>query len=364
MNSKVQIEPKNDFPPPPRDAVRNMEAYVPGEQPADPDIVKLNTNEFPYPPPESVLEAVRKEAADSLRKYPNPACAPLRRALAEECGVPPEWIFVGNGSDEVLRLVFQAYLEPGDEVAAADPTYSLYPVLAAMFEARYVEHPAGPDGELPDSLFEASPRVFVIANPNPPIGALYPAGELARLAEKRGSLLVIDEAYVAFAERDCADMVREHPNVLVSRTFSKSHALAGLRIGYAISRPGTIEALDKIRDSYNVNRVSQAAALAALGAKDYYRAKAKEIAGTRERLRDGLLAMGYEVPRSSGNFLFVRCGDGKRLLNALRKCKILARHFDSPGLRDGARITIGTPEEIDRLLDALRHIPIVPEKTP
>ncbi len=362
MSLKLSTDPKNDSPPAPREAVRNMRAYVPGEQPNDPDIVKLNTNEFPYPPPESVLEAVRKEASDSLRQYPNPTAAPLRRALAETCCVPPEWILVGNGSDEVLRLIFHAYLEPGAEIAATDPTYSLYPVLAAMFDAKYTEHPTGPNGELPDSLFEASPRIFAIANPNPPIGALYTQEELQRLAAKRESLLLIDEAYVAFAERDCIDMVREHPNVVVSRTFSKSHALAGLRIGYAVARPQVIEALDKIRDSYNLNRVSQGAALAALQARDYYDRKMKEIVETRERLRNELLAMGYEVPKSSGNFLFARCGDGKRLLNTLRECKILVRHFDSPAFRDGVRITIGTPGEIDRLLEELCKIPIDQEK--
>jgi histidinol-phosphate aminotransferase len=249
-------------------------------------------------------------------------------------------------------------------VAAADPTYSLYPVLAAMFEGRFAAHRTDPEGALPEALFKARARLFVIANPNPPLGALYSIRDLARLAQKRNSLLLIDEAYVAFAPCDCLSLAREHPNVVILRTFSKSHALAGMRVAYAVGRPAAIASLNKIRDSYNVNRVSQAAALAALRAKKYYKRKAEEIVATRERLRRALREMGYRVPRSSGNFVFARSGDGRRMMESLRERRILVRHFDEPGLRDGTRITIGTPQETDQLLAALRQIPAPQEAKP
>ncbi|OPZ19607.1 MAG: Histidinol-phosphate aminotransferase [candidate division BRC1 bacterium ADurb.BinA364] len=344
--------------PLPRRAVREMSAYTPGEQPADPAIVKLNTNEFPYPPAPEVVEALRREATAALRLYPNPSAAPLRAALAELCGVAPERVFTGNGSDETLRYLFHAFAEPGDSIAILDPTYSLYPVLAKMFDERIEAHAAGEAPRLPESLFASRARLFVVANPNPPLGVFYPLREIARLADARPEALVaVDEAYAAFAPGDCLALARERANVLVSRTFSKSHALAGMRIGYAVAHPAVIESLDKIRDSYNINRASQAVALAALDAHGYYEAKAREIVETRERLRQALLEMGYRVPPSSGNFLFARSGDGRATLEALRKRKILVRFFDDPALRDGVRITIGSPEEIDRLIEAMRELP-------
>jgi histidinol-phosphate aminotransferase len=344
----------SSFPtPPPREAVRRLSPYTPGEQPSDPDIVKLNTNEFPYPPAPEVVEAVRREAGEALRRYPNPTCAPLRQALAEECGVAPENILVGNGSDEILRLLFQAYIGPGDEVAVTDPTYSLYPVLAEMFEGRLATCAPSDGNLLGEEIFSAQARLFVVANPNPPLGTLYEAADLERLAGKSDRLLVIDEAYVAFAPRDCLALAREHPNVAISRTFSKSHGMAGLRVGYIVACREIIGWLDRIRDSYNVNRVSQAAALAALEARDYYAPKIREMVETRERLREELTSRGFDVSPSAANFLFARSGDGRRTMESLRKQGVLVRYFDEPGLRDGVRISVGTPQEIDCLLKAL-----------
>ena len=354
----------SDRPPLPREAVRRLTAYTPGEQPSDWNIIKLNTNEFPYPPAPEAIEAVRREAAETLRRYPNPTSAPLRKALAEEFDVEPARVFVGNGSDEILRLIVQAYAGPGDALAITDPTYSLYPVLADMFEVRVETHATDDEGALPESLFGTRARLILVGNPNPPLGAQYSLAEMERLADLRESLVLIDEAYVAFAPLDCMDLARRRPNVVVARTFSKSHGLAGMRVGYAVGHPGVIAALDKIRDSYNVNRVSQAAALAALRSKDYYAAKVREMVQTRERLREALLGLGCRVPRSAANFLFARCGDGRRLLDALRERRILVRCFDQDGLRDGCRISIGTPRETDALIEALRHILPFPEARP
>ncbi|MCX7014725.1 MAG: histidinol-phosphate transaminase [Candidatus Sumerlaeota bacterium] len=360
MNSST---PSNR-PPLPREAVRRLTAYTPGEQPSDLNIIKLNTNEFPYPPAPEAVDAVRREAAQTLRRYPNPTCAPLRQALAAEFGVEPARVFVGNGSDEILRLIVQAYAGPGDTLAIADPTYSLYPVLADMFEACVETHATDDEGALPESLFHTRARLILIGNPNPPLGAQYSLAEMERLADLRDSLVLIDEAYAAFAPFDCMELARRRPNVVVARTFSKSHGLAGMRVGYAVGRPEVIEALDKIRDSYNVNRVSQAAALAALRAKDYYSARIREMVRTRERLRAALLGLRCRAPRSAANFLFARCGDGRRLLDALRERRILVRFFDLPGLRDGCRISIGTPEETDALIAALQEILPFPEARP
>jgi len=350
-------DPGKISPPPPRKVVQKLEAYVPGEQPKVWDIVKLNTNEFPYPPAPEVLEAIRAEATEAVRRYPNPTSQPLRQVLAHQCGFAEENILVGNGSDENLRLLAQAYLEPGDALAVVDPTYSLYPVLAAMFEGRLSVHPVDSYGRLPRNLFQVSPRMFMIANPNPPIGTLFSEQDLRELADRHPqSLLVIDEAYVAFSPNDCLKLARECANVVVTRTFSKSYGMAGMRVGYVVAHRQVIETLDKIRDSYNVNRVSQAAAIAAIGAQDYYDERCRQIIATRDSLRQEMIALGYDVPASAGNFIFARSGDGRSLMEALRDRNILVRYFDLPGLRDGVRITIGTEEETARLLEALKGL--------
>lgn len=351
--------------PRPRKTIQKMQAYVPGEQPREENIVKLNTNEFPYPPAPEVLEAIRAEATESVRRYPNPTSQLLREALSETCGLEPSNILVGNGSDENLRLLVQAYLDPGETMAVVDPTYSLYPVLAEMFDGRISSHPVDSYGHLPQGLFTNTPRMFMIANPNPPIGTQFEQADIKRLAKKHEkSLLVIDEAYVAFAGQDCLPLLREQGNVVISRTFSKSHGMAGMRVGYVAAHPAVIETLDKIRDSYNVNRVSQAAALAAVKAVDYYTEKCRMIVETRERLRDTMVGMGYEVPASAGNFIFARSGNGLATLTALRERNILVRYFDLPGLRDGVRITIGTDDETNMLIEALRQIPAPNEVKP
>lgn len=341
--------------------IAQLEAYIPGEQPREPGYIKLNTNESPYPPAPEVLEAVRKAADEALfNKYPDPTSSALRAALAQQAGVSPSQILVGNGSDEVLRLLCHAFLRgtEGDRIGMVHPTYSLYKTLAAMFGCGTVVYdPQPPEYRIPAEVREAPVRILFIANPNPPIGTLYASGELAALAAADPTrLLVVDEAYVDFAGQDALQVFHAHENVVISRTFSKSYSLAGLRVGYVIAREPVIAQLDKVRDSYNVNRVSQAAAEAALRAAEYYRDRCAQIREDREYLAGRLRSLGFEVPPSHGNFVFARRSDAPELYRQLKERKILVRYFSDPALADGIRITIGTRAELNALLAAIERL--------
>ncbi|AXA35680.1 Histidinol-phosphate aminotransferase [Candidatus Sumerlaea chitinivorans] len=342
-------------------AVEALAAYVPGEQPRESGFIKLNTNENPYPAAPEVERAIAEALQErSLQKYPDPACSRLRQSLAERLDVSPENILVGNGSDEVLRLVCHAYLDPkaNDSIAMLYPTYVLYRTLAAMFNGACEEYQVeGPDYRFPEAAYASEARVFFLANPNPPIGTQYDIEVIARLAEARPErLLVVDEAYVDFAGTTAVPLVKKYPNLAVTRTFSKSYALAGMRVGFIVASSDVISQLEKIKDSYNVNRLSQIAAQAAWEAQHYYEERTNQICATRESLRAALLARGFEVPRSFGNFVFARHSGARELYAELKQRHILVRYFDLPGLQDGIRITIGTPDEIQALLVAIDEI--------
>lgn len=339
----------------PRPFLDALQAYVPGEQPGA-GFIKLNTNEFPYPAAPEVLEAIRREASDLVRVYPNPTCEPLRAALARRHGVEPDQVLVGNGSDEVLRLLAHAWLDRDRTLSIVEPTYTLYEVLAAQFEGRVHVHPLEGQTGLPESLFRGGWDLCLLPVPNPPLGTVFPEADLRRLMQMAG-LVVLDAAYADFADHcDFIPWIAQAPNLVVTRTFSKSHGLAGMRVGYAVGPRRVIEDLHKLRDSYNVNRISQAAALGALAADAYYRTRAREIVESREGLSGELRALGFDVPPSRGNFVFARHPRAAEVFAALRARRILVRHFNRPGLQDGLRITIGTPEENAALLDALRAI--------
>ncbi len=343
-------------PPAPRPFLSRLEAYTPGEQPDGPGWVKLNTNEFPYPAAPAVLEAIVREAADTVRVYPNPTSAPLRAALGARHGVEPDRVLVGNGSDEILRLIAHAFLGPERPLAMVRPTYTLYEVLAAQFEAPVQVHPLEGETELPETLFTGDWAACFLPAPNPPLGTVFARERLERLAEA-GGLLVLDGAYVDFAPgHDPIEWLREHPAVIHTRTFSKSFGLAGMRVGYAVGPRPLIAALEKLRDSYNVNRVSQAAALAAVGAGDYYAARCAEIIQSREALAGELTRRGFKVAPSQGNFLFARRADAFELYQRLKGRRILVRHFAHSGLERGVRITIGTPAENAALLAGIDAI--------
>jgi histidinol-phosphate aminotransferase len=339
--------------------LETLEAYVPGEQPQGEGFVKLNTNECPYSPAPSVIEALIRECNScTLQKYPDPTSRALREAIAERYGLQIEWVLVGNGSDEILRLVCHAFLTPGDCIAMLYPTYVLYRTLAAMFGAGCQEFDvSAPTYTIPEEAFRARCQIFFIANPNPPLGTLYSIEEIEKLAALNPQrLVVVDEAYADFAGLTAIDLVKRYENVAVSRTFSKSYALAGARVGFLIARPKIINQIWKLKDSYNVNRMSQTAALAAWKAQEYYSDIVRKICETRKYLRNELIKRGFTVPESAGNFLLARREDARMLYQNLKARKVLVRYFDARLLQDAVRITIGTKEEVDQLLKAIDEI--------
>ncbi len=339
--------------PQPRPFLEKLEEYVPGEQPREAGFIKLNTNEFPYPAPPEVIEAIRRQAADTVRVYPDPMCSALREALATRLGVRSEQILVGNGSDEILRLLAHAYLGAGRRLAMVLPTYTLYQVLAAMFEAQVDIHPLIDAEELPESLFVDPWDACFLPVPNPPIGTVFSMEALRRLAG-RGQLLVLDGAYVDFCPGfEPLALLAQFPNVVISRTFSKSFGLAGMRVGYMIGDAGLITQMHKLRDSYNVSRTNQAAALGALQAEEYYRGRCDEIIASRGKLTTELRQRGFQVHQSAGNFIFARRDGAAGIYEALKARKILVRYFRHSGLENGLRITIGTPAENESLVRAI-----------
>ena len=343
-----------------RPAVDALQPYVPGRQPAaGARVVKLNTNENPYPPSPRALAALDAVEGDELRRYPDPGSRRFREAAAEIHGVDPAWIVAGNGSDDVLTMLVRAVTGPGRAVVYPTPTYVLYRTLAAIQEAPVVEVPFDDDFVLPvAALAEAGGALTFVANPNSPTGAAAPVRTLAYLADSLDGLLVIDEAYAAFAEADALDLVRRRPNVVVLRTLSKSHGLAGLRLGYAIAPPAVIEGLGKVKDSYNVGAVADRVGAAAIRDTAYAEDVAGRIVESRRRLAGSLEELGCRVWPSQANFLLVRppAGDAARVHRQLEACGVLVRYFDELALAETLRITVGTDEENDALLEALRQI--------
>lgn len=341
---------------------RGLSPYVPGEQPQIAGLVKLNTNESPFGPSPNAIAAVKAAAADTLRLYPDPQSAQLRAALADYHQVAPEQVFVGNGSDEVLAHAFAALLKQAAPVRFPDVTYSFYPVYCRLLG---IEHQLVPlDAEMgvrvDDYLDRPGPVIF--ANPNAPTGIALSRAEIARLAAARAeSAVVIDEAYVDFGAETAIPLIADHPNLLVIQTMSKSRALAGLRVGYAIGDPGLIEALVRVKDSFNsypLGRPAQAGALASIEDEAYFRETNAAIIRNRERLAATLAGLGFEVLPSRANFLFARHPEhaGAALAAALRERAVLVRHFAAPRIADFLRITIGSDAELDRLTQALGEI--------
>ncbi len=338
--------------------VEAMHGYVPGEQPKDPEIVKLNTNEAPYPAAPEVAEAIEAETAKALlNKYPDPACSQLRSVIASRLGITIDEIVCGNGSDESLRLLVHAFTSPGasHRIAICSPTYSLYSTLAEMYGVEVEGHSSmAPDYALPESFIETSAKILFLPNPNPPIGTFYENADLECLAAADPDrLVVIDEAYVDFAPNDALEIYRKYDNVVITRTFSKSYSLAGMRAGFVIARPIIAESLNKIKDSYNMNRITQVAAVAAFNARKYYESMVKTIKADRAFLAKELRSRGFAVPESNGNFVFARKAGAKKLYESLKERKVLVRYFDVPGLDDGLRITVGTRSELEKLLAVL-----------
>jgi histidinol-phosphate aminotransferase len=341
-----------------REAIEKMAAYKPGEQPrAGERLIKLNTNENPYPPSPRVRRAVVRVASDSLRLYPAPRADDFVASAAKLYGVRKEMILAGNGSDELLAMVFRATLDRGDTVAYPVPTYSLYDTLASIQEARVRRFPVGSDFSIPlDQLARARANLTIVCNPNSPSGILTPTSKLAKLARAlRDRLLVIDEAYVDFASDNAIGLLRRFPNLVILRTLSKSFSLAGMRLGLCFARPSIIEELMKVKDSYNLSRIALAAGAEALNDAGWMRRNVERVKQTREISVARLRKLGFEVPDSSANFVLARMAghDLAPLARAIRKSGILVRYFPTPLLRDALRISIGTPAEMNALFKAI-----------
>jgi histidinol-phosphate aminotransferase len=342
-----------------RKNIAEMAGYVPGYQPEDvASYIKLNTNENAYPPSPKVFEAITREAGDNLRRYPDAGSTLAREAAAQLYGFDPSWIIMANGSDEVLNNLIRAFAGEGDEIAYVHPSYSYYGTLAEVQGARVrtfglteAFEPAGiPAG------YDC--KLFFLTNPNAPLGFTYSQEYIAELAGRISGVLVIDETYADFAIENSLELVRSLDNVVVTRSLSKSYALAGMRLGLAIARPEVIAALNKIRDHYNLDRLAQAAAVAALTDQEYFLECVRKIKETRGWFTSELGRMGYHVIPSSGNYVFATPPDrdGAKVYQGLHDRRILVRHFSDPVLKHGVRITIGTQEEMERTVQALREI--------
>ena len=320
-------------------------------------VVKLNTNEASFDPPPSVVAAANV-SADTLRKYPDPRATALREAIAARHGLTPDHVLVGNGSDDVLTILLRTFVPPNGRVAFPWPTYSLYPTLVQIQGATPSPVPWRDGWRLPgDALVRAAADATFVVNPNAPSGTFVEPEALAALADRlEDRLLLIDEAYADYATVDCVGLLSGHPNVAISRSFSKGFALAGVRLGYALAAPAVIGQMDKVRDSYNVDAVAQAVGLAAMAEGDYYDRERAAVRDRRNALATGLCELGLAVLPSEANFVFARHAASPRLYRELKAAGILVRHWNQPDLAEYLRITVGTADENHQLLETLRTL--------
>jgi histidinol-phosphate aminotransferase len=341
-----------------RENIEKAKGYQPGFQPKQTDVLKLNTNENPYPPSPKVLEVLAEIKSEQLRRYPDPIGEQFRQAAAKVHGLSPENILCCNGGDELLTLALRAFCDENRPVAYPVPTYSLYPVLANLQNCNAIEVPFDSDFNLPPKLAAAGAVLTIVCNPNAPSATFIPVSKLASLADELNGVLLIDEAYVDFAEADCLSLVADFDNVIILRSMSKGYGLAGLRFGYAIAPPDLIAGLMKVKDSYNVNAIAVALATAAIKDQRYFRKNVETIKKQRKRLAEQLRALDFEVPESRTNFLLTKSKDGKagEIYDKLVQRNIYVRYFDLPALSDKLRITVGTGEQNDKLVSALKEI--------
>ncbi len=362
--------------PKPRENIQSLHAYTPGEQPVTapdmPAVIKLNTNENPYPPSPRVMQAIADVSPQTLRRYPSPTAAKFRQVAGDLHGLGPQHVLATNGGDELLRLLLTVYCEPRPAprggLGTTDPTYSLYPVLAQIQDTPIIAVSRDAEtfslpGELSGAWNQAGCRLAMLVNPHAPSGRFEEVATLRAIAEGFDGLLCIDEAYVDFAPESAVSLVQEGlKNVVLLRSLSKGYSLAGLRFGYALGHPEVIALLDKARDSYNTDALSQAAAVAAVGDQDYARDTWGRVKAERQRLADALANLGFGVWPSHANFMLARPpvppnstaeDTAEHLYRHLKAHHILVRYFNMPPLRDKLRITVGTPEENQALLDIL-----------
>jgi histidinol-phosphate aminotransferase len=341
-----------------RPSVRTMAGYVPGEQPREGAFVKLNTNENPYPPSPRVFEALRAAlVGDVLRRYPDPVGTHFRQTAGRVLGLDPDGILIGNGSDDVLTVLTRAFVPEGGLVVSPTPSYLLYHTLAMLQGARLQTVPFEADWSLPSPWPVRGAHLTFLANPNSPTGTVVPQSRIERLVGELDGPLVVDEAYADFAAGNALDLVRGTAhNVVVTRSFSKSYSLAGIRLGFAAAEPGLVRQLNKVKDSYNCDALSLVAGAAVLEDRAYFQATREKILATRSRMEKALAALGFVVLPSQANFVWCRRTDRpvKPVYEELKRRHVLVRYMNYEGHGDGLRISVGADAEIDRLLDELK----------
>jgi len=343
-----------------RENIEETAGYVPGFQPSGGSVIKLNTNENPYPASPKVLEAIRSVPAERLRRYPEPLGDAFRRAASEILGLRPGNIICTNGGDELLTICFRAFCDENRPVAYPVPTYSLYPVLAGLQNCRSFEVDFGADFCLCGGLSDTNAALTIVCNPNAPTGSFILPEQLGSLAKKLEgkSIFLIDEAYVDFSEANCVELAGDFDNVIILRSLSKGYSLAGLRFGYGIACEELISGLMKLKDSYNVDAVSVLAATAAIKDQDYFRKNVEKIKNERTRLTGELRKLGFTVTDSQANFLLAQCDNfsASEIYKDLAQRSIYVRYFDLPNVADKLRITVGTKEQNDKLISAVQEI--------
>ena len=345
--------------------VQTLTPYIPGEQPQMERLVKLNTNESPYGPSPKALAAINEQNTDDLRLYPDPEGAALKKAIADLHGLDPKQVFLGNGSDEVLAHVFLGLLKQSKPIQFPDITYSFYPVYCKLFGIDYQTVALGPNFEIKTENFKTPNGGVIFPNPNAPTGRAIPRSDIeALLSRNTDSVVVIDEAYVDYGTESCIPLLRGSAcpeNLLVVHTLSKSRALAGLRVGFAVGHPALIEGLERVKNSFNsypLGRLAQAGAIAAIQDQAHLESTSKKVIQTREHLVSELASLGFDTLPSTANFIFTRHPKhaGAKLYQSLRDRGIIVRHFKSPRIEQFLRITIGTDDQTNELISALKEI--------
>ena len=342
--------------------VSRLSPYVPGEQPKIANLVKLNTNENPYGPSPKVLEAIRSEVGDGLRLYPDPEATALKEAIATYHDLAPNQVFVGNGSDEVLAFIFQALFKHDEPILFPDVTYSFYTVYCGLYEIAYSTVPLADDFSIRIDDYRRPNGGIIFPNPNAPTGRLLPLEQVeALLAANPDSVVVVDEAYIDFGGETAIPLVHRYPNLLVTQTLSKSRSLAGLRVGFAAGHPELIEALVRVKDSFNsypLDRLAIAGAVAAFWDEAWFLQTRRAVMESREALVEAMARLGFDIVPSAANFIFARHPGHKaeRIAAGLREKGVIVRHFNKPRIDQHLRITVGTPEQNEALLRALADV--------
>jgi histidinol-phosphate aminotransferase len=343
-----------------RPNIAAMAGYTPGEQPQTGGFIKLNTNENPYPPSPRVKNALQEAIGDRLRLYPDPLATEFRRTVGQLHSVDPDMVLAGNGSDDLLTILTRAFVGPGDLAGYPSPSYVLYATLIALQDGRPLVIPYTTDWTLETHALAARGfKLFFLANPDSPSGTAMTRERIGELAGALDCPFIVDEAYADFAEPrfHSAPLIADHPNLIVTRSFSKGYSLAGMRLGYLVAHREIVEHLIKVKDSYNCDMLSQVAGIAGLEDQAYLSETRAKIQATRFRLTQALRLMGYVVPESQANFVWATGGPPPRLtFQALKDRRILVRLMSYPGYPEGLRISVGTDAEIDRLLEAVREL--------